>query len=282
MIQLYHRLQAVGLSKSYVKERLLPDWWDDEIAFNDTGYAEALGYLSRFAALDLRSLLNNSSQPLFNTLPDCKYKKSKNTREDELSLARAIATRIAQLVIPGDDAPIQTIPNTARQIRNEILGRGERWVNLSNLLDYCWASRIPVVHLAELPTGKKPHGLTANFDGHTAIVICKQDKYSAWLLFILAHEIGHVALGHIKNNEVLLDEDVKELGDEDEKQADLFAIELLTGDSERRYTPRGSRLRFARRESSTDQPRGSNRKPQVDPARSIYRFGIVAKCRTIS
>lgn len=70
MIQLYHRLQAVGLSKSYVKERLLPDWWDDEIAFNDTGYAEALGYLSRFAALDLRSLLNNSSQPLFNTLPD--------------------------------------------------------------------------------------------------------------------------------------------------------------------------------------------------------------------
>ena len=41
-------------------------------------------------------------------------------------------------------------------------------------------------------------------------------------------------------------------------------------DSKLTYTPRGSRLRFARRESSTDQPRGSNRKPQVDPARSIH------------
>ena len=76
-------------------------------------------------------------------------------------------------------------------------------------------------------------------DGRPVIVLCKRDRHTAWLLFILAHELGHIALSHIKDNEVLLDEDVKDLGDQEEEEANAFAIELLAGDADRRYSYTG-------------------------------------------
>ena len=146
-----------------------------------------------------------------------------------------MATRAAQLVVPAVTQPFGVLPERASQIREEILGLGERWVSLESLLDYCWMVGIPVIHLADMPSGKRPHGLSAVIGGQPVIVLCKNDQHTAWLLFILAHEIGHIALSHVKDDEVLLDENVKILGDLEEEQADAFAIELLTGYADRRY-----------------------------------------------
>src|SRR4051794_15957932 len=98
MNDLYRRLSALGFTKPYVRERLLPDWWDDEIASRPSGFAEALAYLSRFTGLDMASLRDRSRSPEFRPMPTCRFKKIRTTSESELSLARAMATRAAQLV----------------------------------------------------------------------------------------------------------------------------------------------------------------------------------------
>src|SRR5262249_44964823 len=62
-----------------------------------------------------------------------------------------------------------------------------------------------------------------------AIVLCKNAKASAWLLFILAHELGHIALGHVGEDGALVDEEVdRTSSDDEESAANAFALELLT------------------------------------------------------
>ncbi|MNF78446.1 hypothetical protein D3C84_606310 [compost metagenome] len=55
------------------------------------------------------------------------------------------------------------------------------------------------------------------------------------MLFHLAHELGHIALGHVGANGTIVDDEIKkddDLGkDADELAADQFAIQLLTGNA---------------------------------------------------
>ena len=53
MTQLYSRLGSVGFPRKYLREIVLPSWWDDEIAHNPAGYTEGLLLLSRNLDLDL-------------------------------------------------------------------------------------------------------------------------------------------------------------------------------------------------------------------------------------
>lgn len=63
-----------------------------------------------------------------------------------------------------------------------------------------------------------------------AIVLCRNHRYSAWPLFILAHELGHIARGHLKQDGLLVDDDNWATDVEGaEKEANDFAVKLLTG-----------------------------------------------------
>lgn len=240
MATLYRRLRAVGLTRPYVRRMILPEWWNDRIADNPAGYAEGLTFLSRHLGLDLESLRDPAVPVGFRHFGICKFKKSRDTTEGDLALARAMATRSAQLAEVATMEPCQPLPASAAQIRREILGQGEPWVALGNLIDYCWSLGIPVIHLSSFPEAKRPDGLSARINGRPVIVLCKKDHRSAWLLFILAHELGHIALGHIEGDGVLIDESMaKNAQDQEEADANAFAIELLTGDSEERFYPSG-------------------------------------------
>ena len=48
--------------------------------------------------------------------------------------------------------------------------------------------------------------------GHYGIVLCKNAKHSAWLLFILTHELGHILRRHITRDGVLIDQGVDPVG----------------------------------------------------------------------
>ena len=241
MLNLYRRLQAVGLTRAYIRKIILPEWWDDQAADNPAGYAEALAYLSRHLGLDLASLLEPDRPVVFRNFGVCKFKKSQTATEDELALARAMATRAAQLVSIAVTEPPQPLPESARQIRSEILGRGEPAVRLGNLIDYCWSLGVPVIHMSTSPKSKRPDGLSARVKGRPVIVLCKNDNFSAWLLFILAHELGHIALGHVEDDGLLIDESIKNnVVDKEETEANAFAIELLNGSSEARFSTSGS------------------------------------------
>ena len=178
MADLFRRLKAVGLTKPYIRKTILPEWWDDQAAASPAGYTEGLIFLSRHLGLDLRSLLDPNLAVAFRDFGACKFKKSQDATEDDLALARAMATRAAQLVNIAVTEPPCPVPKAAAQIRREILGHGSPWVSFGNLVDYCWALGIPVIHLMCCPTAKRPDGLCAGqrATGHRPVqeydVIC--------------------------------------------------------------------------------------------------------------
>lgn len=235
--KVYRRLSEVGLTRAYVKRTALPSWWDDEIASNPSGYAQGLLLLSRHLGLDLSSLHSEDEPLRLRDFGPCKFKKRSEVGESDLALARVLATRAAQLSASAVSTPAATIPVDAREIRDQILGNDAPWVGLSELLDYCWSIGLPVLHLDHFPkNAKRPDGFAARVNGRPVIVLCRHAKHSAWLLFILAHELGHLALGHIPEGGTLIDQGLhQDSVDVEEQQANAFANELLSGQVDRRF-----------------------------------------------
>jgi len=234
MTQLYSRLGSVGFPRKYLREIVLPSWWDDEIAHNPAGYTEGLLLLSRNLGLDLSSMQNEAVPIGLRNLGPCKFKKSATTSDEELMLARIVATRAVELISAAVPVPKKPLLMSATEIRQLILRAGAPWVNLAGLVDYCWSVGFPVLHVSAFPPkAKKMDGLAYARSGRSAIVLCKNTQYSAWLLFILAHELGHIVRGHINSDGVLIDEQVdRNSSDAEEKAANAFALELLTGNSQ--------------------------------------------------
>src|SRR5258706_1890857 len=231
MSQLYGRLGSLGFPRKYLRDVVLPSWWEDEIAHNPTGYAEGLAVLSRNLGLDLKSLQNESVPIGLRNLGPCKFKKKKTTNETDLVISQAVATSVARLIMRAVPEPKLSLGSSALAIRASILQRGARWVGLTDLVQYCWFVGIPIIHVASLPeNAKKMDGAAwVNLD-RQAIILCKKTPFSAWLLFILAHELGHIVLKHLDAQGILVDEEIdRHSSDHEERAANEFALELLTG-----------------------------------------------------
>ena len=117
MADLYRRLGAVGLTKQKVRRYILPDWWDDQVATNPAGYAEGISFISRHLGLELASLRESGRAVAFRESGVCKFKKSKNATEDQLQMARSLATRVAHLVNAATPEPCAPLPTSAAQMR---------------------------------------------------------------------------------------------------------------------------------------------------------------------
>ena len=76
-------------------------------------------------------------------------------------------------------------------------------------------------------------GLAAHIKGRPVIVISKKHQQSAWLAFILAHELGHIQLGHTKDLVAVargkLSPNTGDRSSDVEFEANQFAQQLLTG-----------------------------------------------------
>jgi hypothetical protein len=164
-----------------------------------------------------------------------KFKKTSLIQECDLTAAKTIAWKTLEIACAATTAPIGNIlGRTPLEIRQGMLSAGHDCVNLDNLITWCWSNGAPVIHVSDLPRAvKKMDGLAACIDGRGGIVISRNQHCSAWLLFILAHEIGHLALNHLGEQGVLVDEKlVRRDTDAEETQATRFAFQLLTGSDE--------------------------------------------------
>jgi len=230
MTRLYQRLSDFGLPRKYVRDVALPSWWDDAAATNPAGYAQALVVLSRHAGLELSSLRDDSATIRLNESVPHKFKKVRTASADDVGVARALATQVAKIVALGVQRSSVKVPSAA-EVRQAVLDSDRRWVDLDGLLDYCWGCGVPVVHVSAFPRGaKKMDGIAARVNGIPVIVVSKEAKFSSWLLFIVAHELGHIACGHVEENQALVDDNVDvDSIDTEEVQANAFALELITG-----------------------------------------------------
>ncbi|GAB1544607.1 hypothetical protein NUACC21_72830 [Scytonema sp. NUACC21] len=241
MTTFYSRLKEVGFPEKFVREKALPDWWDEEFEATPGAVVEAAAYVSRRLNLDMTSLLKPEATPVFKQSCQAKFKTKQLTANEQLLVAHCMATRIAEMVAYTCVPEFKFLPAKALFVRDEIL-KTRQFVNLEGVLEFCWNYGIPVVYFDGFPQAQEVRpfdGMVAFFDTRPVIVLSLKRRTQAWLLFTLAHELGHIIKGHI-NNGAIVDEEIEpESVDIEEIEANEFAVELLLGKPDMGYyTPR--------------------------------------------
>ena len=229
-------IKEVGMSWAGVQP-LLPDWWEEVSAY-PAGIVELRGFIAKYLGLKIDK---NQGILLLNDQLKAVFKTRKNTVSVKLSPNRSVVASVARQVAFATSIPWKnTVPQTAIALRHIILAQGRPWVGFNDLVERCWQHGIPVLCLPKLPFPCKMDGLAIFCLGRPVIVINKNPDRPGWALFVLAHEIGHLALGHLANEEgcTIMDETISEneINDEEqERSANQYAITLLTGGT--RYMP---------------------------------------------
>jgi len=228
------QLKSLGLSKSFIEKIAFPSWYNHEYQDNEVIISKILKSICK--RLFLKINYQDSSSFSLSFLPIPAIKSKLQITQTNSTLFSYLVRSVAYTVIEVGKLNYSSVPSDALVLRNSIL-KINSCVNLNSLIKYCWNAGIPVVHLDFNLYFNKKFGHT-KFDGFVVIpgnktpviVIGSSRKYSAWLLFILAHELGHIALGHLQQG-ILSDESFQDgQTDEEENDANQFAQRLLFGD----------------------------------------------------
>lgn len=232
MRDIYERLAPLGFDSAFIKRCILPDWWEDRLAEvpSNRQYAEAV--IARQLGIEMSSLHDQSCALKVRRSAHHKLKSRAGATAEQLQSARVLGERIAKLAASALSTAADFEGLTASSIRQRILDSGAKWVGFHELLDFCWGIGIPVVHLCQMPANaKKPDGMAVWTEDRPVIVVSSSRKQPAWHIFIMAHELGHIVLGHLSKGEVSLDAKVAldPTDERDEAAANSFAMELLSG-----------------------------------------------------
>lgn len=265
MDTLYARLNKRGVNKAFAK-RLLPDWWDDSMAATPSAFLQAQLIIASGMNFELGSMRDPAAEIQFKAAPR-KFKMNKAVDADGIQLSAEFATGMAKLAIQAMEKQYLPPGPDAAAIRNALLQK-HACVDLQALIDFCNTCGIPVLHIGELP-GKKMDAVAVRQHGRSAIVLTKNAS-APYLLFHLAHEIGHIALGHLGDNDgSLIDAKIDSRQvDCDEQAADKFAVQLLNG-AEVRYSTSKSYVSAARIASAATSYGQSNR---IDAGHIILNY----------
>lgn len=229
------KLREFGLSSSAITAAW-PAWWSEAAEGSVSARSELRFSLARKLGLDPRSLADEGSNlPRFVWRDEARFKNLAATdweRSAIASFAMSIA-RIAVAATPPSTAALQG--NEAGGLRHAILAN-QPFVRLLDLLAMCWSVGIPVLYLRVLPLeAKRMHAIAVRIDDRFAILLARDAIYPAWIAHHVAHELGHIACGHLTENSLLVDTeptDSASAKDTEERVADQFALKLLTGHEE--------------------------------------------------
>lgn len=124
---------------------------------------------------------------------------------------------------------------SASKLRESLLAHTV-FIALGDLLSLSWALGIPVIHLKVFPLkAKRMCAMSVKVRDRYAILLAKDSKFPAQIAYYLAHELGHIAQGHLEDGSALVDiEDPLRAPrtDPEELAADRYALEVLTGEAE--------------------------------------------------
>jgi len=230
--RLRRRLRKVGLSDPAINAAW-PAWWSDEADASTSAQAELRFSLARKLGLDPHSLLEDDEQPRFIWREEARFKHISGEGQLELSAITSFGTALGRYLVAATSAPAAAIEWSPATLRGAILRR-RPFVGLEDLLTVCWAFAIPAVHLRVLPCERKRmSAMAVRVGDRSAIMLAKESKYPPHIAFYLAHELGHIGLGHLTQQPIVVDlgdaDPLSPGGDPDEVGADRFALELLTG-----------------------------------------------------
>jgi hypothetical protein len=190
--------------------------------------------VARRLGLDPASLLADD-EPRFVWREEARFKHLAAENDTEqagiASFGRAVAAALSA-VAPIAELSLQS--GTAEEIRARLLASGRNYVALDNLVALSWSAGIPVVNLRVFPwPQKRMAAMTTRVGDRACILLAKDANYPPWIAFYLAHELAHVALDHVGADQALVDLDadsrLADENDDEERAADAWALELLTG-----------------------------------------------------
>lgn len=230
--QLRRRLKNVGLSDPAI-QAAWPTWWSDAADASSSARAELRFSLARKLGLDPHSLLEDE-EPRFVWRGAARFKHLSGEGEVEQSVLTSFGAALARIaLLASTESWMPLSEQSAGEMRSAIL-RTQPTVRLLDLLSASWSVGIPVIHLRIFPwTRKRMSAMAVRVDKRYAILLAKDSDYPAHISFYLAHELGHIALGHLGQESALVDLDLPVLtaspSDSEEVEADRFALALLTG-----------------------------------------------------
>lgn len=287
-MDLRDRLRRLGLSNAAI-DAVWPEWWSEQAEESPSARAELSFGVARRLGLDPASLLGDGQEPRFLWREEARFKHL--TAEDAVeragieSFGRAVANAIAPQLEPAERS---VDGRSALEVRDAML-RTRPYVGLGDLLALCWGVGIPVVHLRVRPwPQKRMAAMTVRAAGRPYVLLAKDASYPAVIAFYLAHEIGHIALGHVEDGGAVVDMDVAGAAgddggddedavavpvadDEEEAAADEYALELLTGQTRPVVLPQregvASARELARTASSASEQLG------IEPGTLALLFG---------
>ena len=277
MSQIYSRFSRAGLNSDYIR-KLLPDWWDEQLAETPSGRQYASLHIARMFSILPDSLKEDSESVCFNFGGSHKYKHRQNVAESDLYIATAVAYAAAGIVASNFKVPYDaSAVLDPLVIRTQILTK-EPWVSLDSLVSFCHSIGIPVVYLKSLPRkAKKMAGLALMSHGRPVIVLTQPKKYG-YMLFDLAHELGHIAKGHLnaENGQCYVDAKIENAStDNIEQEANEFAFQVISGKKTLRIVPTDRMLNGAELACAARQYGNTN---HIDPTHIALNYGFEQSC----
>ncbi|MBN9669481.1 ImmA/IrrE family metallo-endopeptidase [Roseibium aggregatum] len=228
--RLFKALREAGISAEAIRSAW-PSWWSEDAESSRSGKTELRFALSRSLGLDPQALLVGERVE-FIWDDDARFKHLKTETAAERAALTSFGIAFARMLLRAfPETPTQS-GYSALQLRSAIL-QSNKFVDLRALVATSWALGIPVAHLRIFPLRHKlMHAMVVTVEDRMVILLGKDAEYPAPIAFTLAHELGHIMLGHLKEVPALVDleqDPNREEKDAEEKEADEFALELLTG-----------------------------------------------------
>jgi len=228
-------LKEHAWNPKFLNESILPDWWDDSMALEPAGLQLVQAMISNRLGLSFKDLV--AGKVSVSDVQKIRYKKAKNKSSTDIEAVTNYALSIAKAVArgyKGGGAEVQEIQRP-EDLRKKLLQESDMpWVSLRHILRLSWSLGIPVLNVKAFPTkGKKPDAFATNIDGYPVIVVLSKRSSPSWIAFLVAHELGHIFHGHLKKGESIVDLKMDRSAEgKEEQEANQFAVELLTGQSD--------------------------------------------------
>jgi Zn-dependent peptidase ImmA (M78 family) len=230
-------LRDAGISEQAI-DAAWPAWWREELGDSTSGRAELRFALARKLGMSPKSLIGERVEFIWDD--SAKFKHLSADDADDRAALTAFGLSLGRMLIAATREVTSLVGLDAAIIRDQLLSSGEPNINLQSLLTLCWSVGIPVIHLRVFPLeAKRMHAMVVAVDGRYAILLGKDASYPAPVAFTLAHELGHIVCRHLDGASALVDvEDPAHAKDRDdqETEADQFALELLTGRPDPKFT----------------------------------------------
>jgi IrrE N-terminal-like domain len=241
---LRRELRELGLADSAISA-VWPTWWSDDADASSSARADLAFTVARGLGLDPASLMGDDA-PRFLWRAEARFKHIAQEGDLELAGITSFGRSVAGVLVSATPEGPALPTSSPAGLRERILANGRPYVDLGDLLVLCWTVGIPVAYLRVFPwQRKRMAAMAAAVTTRSAILLAKDASYPPAIAFYVAHELGHLLLGHLSVDRMIIDLGDPAVGitpgdDDEERQADAFALELLTGDARPRVAVEGA------------------------------------------